>query len=863
MGSSSSQPVAPATQLTELSQHAQSLPILREATSRDGGDTVTQKAAKAKNLKFRRSTGNIVDGRAAAGLRQATRRRSAAMETGNTLRTNRHSKTAGDEFALEGDAHNVNWPSSSTKDPIMVQTSQGALRRSGKKRKRHTGRPTSLIIAPPSPDEQVDRLSQDIEIPETQITSSSKHKQQDHAEDAELEVRTGDGSNGARREQIQPTPQAIQDDEDREVSNKSRKRKRQSKTIPVEEDEVDKVQPETVVGKSKRKRSRKSAQQNLAHTETGADADLSRIASGGGKAAPSIQTPPSSPPTHNSIPRVRSSIQPTKSSGHVQDWLEEHIGPGMTGGPIKSSEKSATRQHERVEKSKYTDTKSAPEKEADAVQRRTSKSDRNTSAVVRDITAEEDRIPSYTHEKAPARRHHDLSLDKGKFTAEERKIAEDVFSDVCYELGIEAVDLTFEISSWGSPNAQVFAKAIQEALPRRSGAALRKFSQRRWHNNDRGPWSSIDDERLRTAWNDQPNNWSYCSEQTNRTAADCSSRWRNYLKYDGKVELGPWTQYEENKLSKVVEECIKKIKTANSHDRALCRDREQLEKLLHWDTVSQMMGSRSAKRCNEKWVKLRRRNDSNRIPNNTMYDDQLFDDKMLDGKMPKKIRRMKITIAKLKRGDKLRIMWEIADADQSGAKAYRDESTFWSIVAQKAKSREDESLYTTVMRRWVYREALDEYPQVVLRDGTIAANAKALAQHMTQQYQDDGKGLPLADLKELKKKKRGKLGESASSNHRSRELIEDSDIDDQNDEHTEKSSVAQERQSDEDDDDAEYINGKASEAAETITSLESYEHDAQIASKVARKLFTQRQTSSGADLSARKSDSEKARDRVR
>jgi hypothetical protein len=312
---------------------------------------------------------------------------------------------------------------------------------------------------------------------------------------------------------------------------------------------------------------------------------------------------------------------------------------------------------------------------------------------------------------------------KGPLTAQEKTMVDNIFDETVKETGMTDDDLRSLIKTWRQ--ATDFKEAVEKALPDRPLAAIRKFCQRRYHNMERGPWSPEDDTNLRNAYAAHPDKWTEISALVGRTGSDCKDRWKNTVSIQDTMQLGPWSQEETVALTKAVDQSIKELKKANKETKGLSR--AELERMLSWAEVAKKLGgTRSAKRCNEKWQKIKRDQSAGRqsIPAQPLADGLDF------ATSSKKLRAIEKAYNQCDIGDLYDILTEIHTALPDPNQQFDHESTMWAIVAMKNPG----SRFNSAMRRRGLHDAADVYKEEVAEHATISGRAKALVEYLEGQW---------------------------------------------------------------------------------------------------------------------------------
>lgn len=317
----------------------------------------------------------------------------------------------------------------------------------------------------------------------------------------------------------------------------------------------------------------------------------------------------------------------------------------------------------------------------------------------------------------------DRRTAKGPLTPAEKAMIDGLFQDTIVELGISDYDLRATIQKWKT--ATDFKEAVETALPDRPVAAIRKFCQRRYHNMERGPWSAEDDIDLKNAYTTHPDKWTEISALVGRTASDCKDRWKNTVSIQDTMQIGPWSQEETSSLINAVDTCIRELLKAKKEYKGL--DRAELERMLSWAEVAKKLGgTRSAKRCNEKWNKLKREERSGRASISA----QPLPTGVEGGPSSKKLRLCQKSYNECDVGDLYDMLTEIHTALPDPEQHFDHESTLWAIVSTKNPG----SRFKSAMRRRGFHDACRVYEEDVPEMPTIAGKAKALADHIEREW---------------------------------------------------------------------------------------------------------------------------------
>jgi len=331
-----------------------------------------------------------------------------------------------------------------------------------------------------------------------------------------------------------------------------------------------------------------------------------------------------------------------------------------------------------------------------------------------------------TQKEGPLRRSAAQDAErsrKGPLTAQEKAMVDKVFDETVKETGMTEDGLRTLIKTWRQ--ATDFKEAVENALPDRPLAAIRKFCQRRYHNMERGAWSPEDDTNLRNAYAAHPDKWTEISALVGRTGSDCKDRWKNTVSIQDTMQLGPWSQDETVALTKAVDQSIKELKKANKETKGLSR--AELERMLSWAEVAKKLGgTRSAKRCNEKWQKIKRDAAAGRqsMPAQPLSNGLDF------ATSSKKLRAIEKAYNQCDIGDLYDILTEIHTALPDPNQQFDHESTMWAIISTKNPG----SRFSSAMRRRGLHDAADVYKAEVAEQSTISGRAKALAEYLENQW---------------------------------------------------------------------------------------------------------------------------------
>jgi hypothetical protein len=414
---------------------------------------------------------------------------------------------------------------------------------------------------------------------------------------------------------------------------------------------------------------------------------------------------------------------------------------------LRSDDPKRTKKRRRDSRHLEDDSEDYQLEEDDAVEEKPRKSTQKKSKRTEKQASDEDAsnpgptpVKAKSHKKKetsskPAKPSRTASSDdrplaKGPFTDREKTKVDNLFNETMKDTGMSDADLRALIKNWKSKEAADFKEAVQTALPNRPIAAIRKFCQRRYHNMERGPWTPEDDASLKNAHAANPDKWTEISALVGRTGADCKDRWKNYVSNEGTLQVGPWSQEEAVALTKAVDETIKEIQKADKKNKKLSRN--ELERMISWDVVSKKLNrTRSAKRCNEKWQKIKRDQSGSRSSTSAQQLATGLISKTTGLiSTSKKLRMVESKYNQCDVGDLYDILTEIHTAIPDHSKHYDHESTLWAIVATKNQG----SRFKSAMRRRGLHDAAEVYKGEIGVQPTIAATAKALADHLEEEW---------------------------------------------------------------------------------------------------------------------------------
>ncbi|KAK5692340.1 hypothetical protein LTR17_025365 [Elasticomyces elasticus] len=317
----------------------------------------------------------------------------------------------------------------------------------------------------------------------------------------------------------------------------------------------------------------------------------------------------------------------------------------------------------------------------------------------------------------------------GAFTNEEKAATDAVLEHYCQQYHLDSDEQRSNMMDWKKLDPEL-KDYLNGCLPNRKKVAVRKFCQRRYIPKTEGAWTVEEDALLLEWYTVYGAKWAEIADHVHgRMPSQCHDRYRDHLQYAGKAQTGAWSQDEESMLVKVVAESIEQIRQANIDNGDLVNEAEDLEKLVPWNVVSDKMGgTRTRKRCLEKWHNLRRRNPSLL---NTLADADPPAPTATALKFDPQSKKQRLAAKRFEafqNGDIHDVLCEIHTAITNHTKTYADETTLWSLISQANK----DSRFDAPLRRLAYHEALETYgtKKSVQVASTIAAKAKAMAEWM-------------------------------------------------------------------------------------------------------------------------------------
>ena len=741
-------------------------PPKRSKKSRHSGDGVADSASKEE---FAKSKG--VGDESIRGSQEIVRKRSKKRSKEETQRKDgegglRSPLATQESFVSEG------LPRSTAE----TANGGGSDKPAKKKKKRHTGRPSGLNLAPADLSEQA---TQETPSQETQQATPMNHNLR-HDVDARspsqsqtltlsaLRKSKDKGRKKRRSDQYSPEIAETQDTQHSSQDVTSPRSPTIQRSVPSAIESTDEVQPTPSTPKSKtsskaKKQTPEREKVNGARTLP-TPPDASQLA----------VREPTSPNTargdrggrhddHSKVVPKRKKSAPSKAA--VAEEIEES--PAQVSSPQRSKKRKSASGGDDKEYLETNPSESDVPSQQNSNRKRRSKKPVDGEAEKIDSAADEDVEPSKNNKKrkkksAPTKAQladgSDASVAKGPFTEAEKAKVDEIYNEMLQDSGMTESDFRASLKTW--KDATDFKMAVESALPARPKPAIRKFCQRRYHNLERGAWSPEDDESLRRAFAVHGPRWTEVSALVGRFPADCKDRWQKHVSIEGTLQVGAWTQEEEEALTKAVEQALKDLKKANKGNKDFPTSRDEQEQMINWAQISNELGNtRSFKRCNEKWQKLKKRlraagadGTGNAARVHVVP---------LEGS--KRLAAAARLYDRCDVGDLFDILTEIHTAIPNHSQNFDLETTFWSMVSTK----NPDSRFSSSMRIVALRDAESVYGNDVTPQPTYAATAKALADHLEEQW-----GLEALSEKRTFEK-RVKARKDKATEFKSREHVED------------------------------------------------------------------------------------------
>ncbi|KAF6746064.1 hypothetical protein DFP72DRAFT_823432 [Ephemerocybe angulata] len=185
-----------------------------------------------------------------------------------------------------------------------------------------------------------------------------------------------------------------------------------------------------------------------------------------------------------------------------------------------------------------------------------------------------------------------LVYKKGKFSAIEEKKLNDAIEAYKNSKNLSTAqiqEIIFQKNVKTKDNE--FWSSITRALPQRPIIAVYHHVRRKWHPmNSQGVWEKRQDTLLIAAVAQFGQAWEKVSPCVGRMASDCRDRYRNHIVNSDIRATGPWSEEEEEELTRIVLDMMAKQGSEDDSD-------------VFWSDVSQLMGGRrNRQQCRIKWM---------------------------------------------------------------------------------------------------------------------------------------------------------------------------------------------------------------------------------------------------------------------
>ncbi|KAK3384985.1 hypothetical protein B0H63DRAFT_472073 [Podospora didyma] len=159
----------------------------------------------------------------------------------------------------------------------------------------------------------------------------------------------------------------------------------------------------------------------------------------------------------------------------------------------------------------------------------------------------------------------------------------------------------------GEPVLKQLWSSIAEACPSKPRRKLQHWCRLKFNNYvARGTWTKEQDDELAQLIAIHGQKWSEIGGMIKRYPGDIRDRYRNYLVCRGTVKTDYWSEEEEARLRKAVEEAMGRIQEDPAPTSMAMSANGSAENLINWQQISQAMGrTRTRLQCIEKWKRLR------------------------------------------------------------------------------------------------------------------------------------------------------------------------------------------------------------------------------------------------------------------
>ncbi|KAF8268026.1 hypothetical protein EI94DRAFT_1579146, partial [Lactarius quietus] len=184
-----------------------------------------------------------------------------------------------------------------------------------------------------------------------------------------------------------------------------------------------------------------------------------------------------------------------------------------------------------------------------------------------------------------------IPCHKGQFTKEETQKICDMIQTYQKENNLDDEQLDDMIHS--AEPAKGFWSYIARAVPQRGVKSIFYHVRRACDSLGKaGKWSAAEDQQLRMAVQSHGKDWTAIADFVQRTAADCSDRFRQHIQYKETKRTGAWSSDEESQLVHAMEVLAQGGKS-------------DMLAAGFWVFMSKAMdGTRTPKQCQSKWCVL-------------------------------------------------------------------------------------------------------------------------------------------------------------------------------------------------------------------------------------------------------------------
>lgn len=296
----------------------------------------------------------------------------------------------------------------------------------------------------------------------------------------------------------------------------------------------------------------------------------------------------------------------------------------------------------------------------------------------------------------------------GPFTVAEKELVDSfvtAFRDI-HQIDAEVLnDLVQSKERKMDETARAFWSEVYGILPNRDNKAMQRHLRRRYHNYSvRGKWTPEEDDALKAAYEDKPNQWTHIGRVLERMPEDCRDRWRNYVVCGENRKTDHWDAEEERTLAEAVNECIQKIKDdarAKAKDEGHAfREEQDWEALLNFNTVSEKLEhTRSRIQCLQHWKAMGIREAEGRTKrrNRKAGDQMPTPSRARSNVKGERHETPRIKYKKMLPGDKHRILTDVL----MNSEVYDEDKVNWGLLTQRSGLR----YWTPKERKFVWTKA--------------------------------------------------------------------------------------------------------------------------------------------------------------